>query len=54
MLLADPSLPIQENFRSMVDSFSALERTAGKIVIEGWPGPVALGADHAEGRDPKG
>lgn len=46
MLPADPSLPRQENFGYMVESFGALAETLethnGRLVIEGWPGPGAL------------
>ena len=46
MLPEKADLPRSENFRYMVESFSLLasdlEKSGGRIVIEGWPGPGAL------------
>ena len=46
MLPEKSALPREENFRYMVESFSllapVLEKTGGKLVIEGWPGAGAL------------
>jgi len=46
MLPEKPDLPPVENFRAMTASFSelapVLEEAAGRLVIEGWPGPGAL------------
>lgn len=43
----DPSKPRSENHKLIVDGLSALagvlEEHGGKLVIEGWPGPGALG-----------
>ncbi len=46
MLPSDPNKERKDNFSYMVDSFSqlvpVLEKSDGRIVIEGWPGPGAL------------
>lgn len=46
MLPEKPELPRAENFGYMVESFNALaptlEKTGGRIIVEGWPGPGAL------------
>lgn len=46
MLPEKADLPREQNFRFMVESFSALapalEKHRARIVIEGWPGPGAL------------
>jgi sugar phosphate isomerase/epimerase len=46
MLPKDPAKPRSENFRLMVEGLNLLtphlERTGGRLVIEGWPGPGAL------------
>jgi sugar phosphate isomerase/epimerase len=46
MLPEDPNLPREENFKYMVESYSALvatlEKCGGKLAVEGWPGPGAL------------
>jgi len=46
MLPLQAELPRKENFGYMIESYSALgpvlERTGGRLVVEGWPGPGAL------------
>jgi len=46
MIPEKPTLPRKENFGYMLESYSALvpvlERTGGRLVVEGWPGLGAL------------
>jgi sugar phosphate isomerase/epimerase len=46
MLPEKPELPRAENFKYMVESYTALvptlEKCGAKLVVEGWPGPGAL------------
>ena len=47
VLPEDTALPRSENLKFAIESFSALapalEAVGGRVVIEGWPGPGALG-----------
>jgi sugar phosphate isomerase/epimerase len=46
MLPDDPNLPRAENFKYLVEGYSALtttlEQCGAKLAVEGWPGPGAL------------